>query len=203
MGVHVAVYVHGRADYREVFDECNQLLGAGQDVRFRDDPAFSADCGLIWNVEDQGLDAILNVSYGHGGSALRLEPDECGEECGRDCDVHSDTPACWLEVGFETAIDPEEPNAAGNLLAQLVAGLSRWLDDKGIGWSWLHTTTGEVHQGLEGLNTIGKGRLQAWAFPRPWTASSARASRGEPSWPARFTKSANERPDPPQPRPGH
>jgi len=174
MTLDTRIYVQGPVDYREVFVKCNQLIGAHEGINFTDEPIPGWENGerkrgpedgewFIWNAPNQGLCALMEVSYRKGG-ALRApgghsrycEPEADG------CDGRSCAPACWLEVSFDTAYGYSGPDGGcSDLHARLVAEFGRWLDGKGIRWSWRNEFTGEIHQGYEGLPDLGTGGLKA------------------------------------------
>lgn len=159
MTLDTRIYVHGPIDYREVFVKCGQLIGAHEGIKFTDEPVpewkdgkrkRGAEDGewFIWNAPDQGLCALLTVSYRKDG-ALRApgshsrycEPE--ADECDGGCAL-----PCWLEVSFNTAYGYSGPEGGcGALHARLVGEFGRWLDSKKVRWSWLNEFTGEVHDG--------------------------------------------------------
>ena len=174
MTLDTRIYVQDRADYREVFVKCNQLIGAHEGTIFTDEPVADWKDGeripgpedgewTIWNKPGQGLCALLDISY-RKGAALRQpgehakycdgEADDCFAPCGV---------ASWLEISFDTAYGykGEHGEGCGDLHARLVAELGHWLDGKGIRWSWQNEFTGEIHQGYEGLTELGEGGLKA------------------------------------------
>ena len=154
MTLNTRIYVHGPIDYREVFAKCDQLIGANGGTRFRDEP------GVISNEPDQGLCAWLDVHHGDGGPYLK-DPEPCDEYCEPGCDFPHD-PACWLVASFDTAYSYHGADGGcGDLHARIVAELGRWLDSKGITWSWRNEFTGDIHQGYDGLTDLGAGGLEA------------------------------------------
>jgi hypothetical protein len=172
MTLNTRVYIADRIDYREVFAKCDRLIGADEGVKFTDEP------GSIWNNPGQGLCALLDVTHGNG-SPLRAEPEPCDEYCEPDCDgIHQ--PACWLDVSFDTGYSYSGPEGGcGDLHARLVAELGRWLDGRGIRWSWQNEFTGEIHQGYEGLTELGAGGLAALGWFAASVAPAIRAMGGQ------------------------
>lgn len=174
MTLDTRVYMHGPVDYREVFVKCNQLIGAHEGIKVTDEN------GSIWNHPGQGLCALLDVYYGDGVPLVKPgdhdrycdgEADECFAPCG--------VPR-WVEVSLDTAYGYREDGlGCGDLHAKLVAELGRWLDGKGIRWSWQNEFTGEVHQGYEGLADLGEGGLRAldWFTAQAAPAIAAIAAR--------------------------
>lgn len=172
MTLDTRVYIADRIDYREVFVKCNQLIEAHEGIKFTDEPVSEWEDGerkrgpedgewLIWNEPGQGLCALLDVSYRKDGP-LRSPGDhsrycEPEDHCGGNC-----APSAWVEVSFDTAYGYSGPEGGcGDLHARLVAELGRWLDGKGIRWSWQNELTGEIHRGYEGLEELGMGGLKA------------------------------------------
>lgn len=170
MPLDTRIYVHGPVDYRQAFVKCNQLTGADEGVRFTDEPVppqpgrerKRREDGewTIWTARGRGLCALLDISYRKSGPlrmpgdhAQYCEPDEDG--CVGGC-----APPCWLEVSFCTSYGYSGPEGGcRDLHARLVAELGRWLDDKGIAWSW-RNEFGEVHQRYDGLAELGRGGLR-------------------------------------------
>jgi len=156
MTLDTRIYVHDPIDYREVFAKCDQLIGAHEGIKFTDEP------GCIANAPMQGLPGWLMLYHGNG-EPLREAGDHAqycdgeADECFTPCGV-----PCWLEVSLDTAYGYHGPEGrCGDLHARVVAELGRWLDGKGIRWSWRNEFTSEVHQGYEGLTELGAGGLAA------------------------------------------
>lgn len=174
MTLDTRVQVRGQIDYREVWLKCNQLIGAHEGIKFTDEPVPEWKDGerksgpedgewFIWNDLGQGLCALLDIHYrkdaplvapGQHGSYCDGEADGCSEPCGIPC---------WLEISFDTAYSyrGENDEGCGDLHARLVALLGRWLDSKGIRWSWTNEFTGDTHWGFEGLTELGGGGAKA------------------------------------------
>jgi hypothetical protein len=157
MTLDTRIYVLGEVDHREVFAKCNALIGAHENVKRSDDGA------ALMNEPDQGLPGWLMVYYGPDG-ALRPEPEGCDKWCDEDCDGDHQ-PACWLEVSLDTTYGyQDELGGCGDLHARFTAALGRWLNERGVPWAWMNEFTGEIHQGDEGLDELGKGALAAAAW---------------------------------------
>ncbi len=156
MTPNTEVYIHDPVDYRDVFIKCNQLLGAHEGT------AFTEDAGSISNKPAQGLPAWLFVYHGDNGPLV--EPGRHSEYCdgGLDgCPAPCAVP-CWIEVSFDTTYGYQGPDGGcGDLHARLTAELGRWLDGKGVSWSWRNEFTSEVHAGYAGLTELGAGGLAA------------------------------------------
>jgi len=173
MTLDTRIYVHGPVDHREAFVKFNQLLGAHEGIRFRDEQDTTYRDGewvtipdgpwTLMNEPDQGLPGWLMLHY-RPGAALRVPADvaACDEDCDPDCTGTYHRKACWLEISIDTAYSYSGPaGGCGDLHARLVAEFGKWLDGKGVRWSWMNEFTGEVHWGYEGLEELGAGGLKA------------------------------------------
>lgn len=162
MTLSTYIYLQDQVDYREVFVKCNQLIGADEGVR------FSEHDGWIGNRMDQGLCALMHVSYGAplvSQEQAAAHDEDCAEYEG-DCRKWHPR-ACWAEVNFDTAYSYSGPDGGcGDLHARLVAELGQWLDERGVHWAWRNEFTGEVHQGYDGLTELGTGGAEASAWFR-------------------------------------
>lgn len=158
MTLDTRIYVHDEVDYRILFIRCNQLLGAHEGVRVKDDPVR----GSIGNLPGQGLDAWLIVYYGKGGprtpeGAHKSYCEPVLDECPAPCGV-----PCWAEVSFDTGYGYKGPEGGcGDLHVRLIAQLGQWLDNRGLNWSWLNGFTGEVHHRYARLEELGSGTGKA------------------------------------------
>lgn len=178
MTLDTRIYVHDPVDYREVWLKCNQLIGADERTKFTDEPDPVWEKGerkggdkngewWIWNKPGQGLCALLDIRYRKNGPVLGdgqhhryCEPDE--ETAHKKCFPH------WLEVSFDTAYSfrSDTGEGCGDLHARLVAELGKWLDGKGLHWSWENEFTGQIHQGYEGLTELSSGGASAASWFR-------------------------------------
>jgi hypothetical protein len=162
MTLNTKVFILDRIDCREVFVKCNQLIGAHEGIEFKDEPMGDDGRRSIWNRPGRGLCALLDVDYRpdgplttEGDHHVYCEPDDEDSSHGW-CFAH------WLQVSFDTTYSYHGPEGGcGDLHARLVAELGRWLDSKGVRWSWENEFTGEVHQSYEGLDELGAGGLAA------------------------------------------
>lgn len=173
MTLDTRIFIQGEISYRDVFVKCNQLIGAHEGIKFTDEPVPHWENGerkrgpedgewFIWNEPGQGLCALLDIHYrkdaalyASGDHYRYCEPED--DNCEGGC-----VPPCWLEVSFDTSYGYSGPDGGcGDLHARLVAELGRWLDGKGVRWSWKNEFTGEIHGGYEGLEELGAGGLRA------------------------------------------
>jgi hypothetical protein len=151
------VYVKDRVDHRAMFTRCNQLIGADEGTKFREDD------DSIHNLPDQGLCAWLLIYHGHGEPHTTPEAAaRHDEDCEPDCDGDHYDRACWARVNFDTTYSYSGPDGGcGDLHARLVAELGAWLDERGIDWEWRNEFTGQVHQRYDGLTELGGGGAEA------------------------------------------
>lgn len=167
------VYIHDKVDAREVWEYCNELIGATPTVRFTEDESG------FHNGIGQGFSALLSVSRSDG------EPEAHDEWCDEDCSGKYHKLAHWVLVDFDTGYSYRGDNGegCGDLHALLVAKLGKWLDAKGLRWSWRNEFTGDVHQSYDGLSELGSGGREAssWFFNTvlPVIAAEAAANGGE------------------------
>ena len=158
MTLSTYVYVKDKVDHRALFTKCNQLIGADEGVKFRED-----DDSIV-NEPDQGLCAWLLIHYGTDAPYVTTAHAAAHDEyCEPGCDGggHYER-ACWAKVNFDTAYSYHGPDGGcGDLHARLVAELGKWMDDQGIDWEWRNEFTGEVHQRYDGLTELGDGGAEA------------------------------------------
>lgn len=204
MTLDTRVYVHDEINYKDVWTKCNQLIGATENTRFTDEQTKTWANGesfvepgnswWIWNTPGQGLCALMDISYRPGvplrTAEQQAEHDDgiCNlpgvswydEEAG-PCDGSRHSPACWLEISFDTAYGyrDEQGRGCGDLHASLVAELGKWLDERSIRWSWQNEFTGEIHTGPERLIELCSQGFEAAAWFRTSVlpAIEAHASR--------------------------
>jgi hypothetical protein len=142
------------------------------------------DASNPWTIANepmQNLPAWLFVHY-RPGAALRT-PEQATEHDDDICTVQGcdwwidgesvectgdgHRPACWLNVDFDTAYGYDHNGmGAGDLHALLVAELGKWLDARGVRWSWKNEYTGEVHDSPEKLIELVSGGFEASAWFR-------------------------------------
>ena len=198
MTLDTTVYVLDETDPHELFAKCRELIGATDRTRWYDeqdktyvDGSSFVEPGNPWSIGNhlgQGLPAILEMAY-RRGAPLRT-PEQSAEHdvsiCNLpgvawysaqegDCDGHHPySPACWAEVSFETSYtyDDAQGRTCGALHGDLVTGLGRWLDAKGVRWSWQNEYTGEVHTGYDRLVDLVRtsADTKEWFFTTvlPW-----------------------------------
>lgn len=153
MTLNTEVQVLTEVDPHEVFHKCRELLGATSVHPFEDKPDSWRGEGArtIANPPGIGLPAWLICHY-REDTPLRT-PEQAAthdEDCEDDCDGTgwSHSPAAWMEVTMDTGYGySDDEGGCGALHARLVARLGKWLDARGVEWSWTNEFTGETHAG--------------------------------------------------------
>lgn len=156
MTLSTDVWIHDEIDVPSVFHKCRELLGAGDDIKWKDSPGWGSDEDrrVLMNNPGQGLDAWLMVHFRPGKP---LTTQEVSEQHTEDCEHWDDEchwyhpTACWCSVDFDTTYGYEGPDGegCGALHAKLLARLGVWLDEQGVTWSWTNEFTGERWGGDE------------------------------------------------------
>ena len=185
MTLNTNVYIHDPVDIDALFLFGQSLVSDGRDVvEWADEEAWRAP-GMRsrYNRLGQGLCAIWDVSYRADGQPLR--PDAAAHDpdiCDDICDGKWHQTAHWVEVDFDTAYSysDEKGRNCGGLHAELVAQLGRWLDERGISWSWENEFTSEVHGGPDKYERLadvlgGSAEARSWFLTRALPAIVASA----------------------------
>ena len=190
MTLDTAIYVRGPVDHKALFLKCNQLIGATERTRSKDEQdtsyhegewiAAPGNAWTIMNEPGQGLPGWLMVHY-RPGAPLHTAEDAArhDEDCEPDCDGDHYIRACWLRVSLDTAYSYSDAyGGCGDLHARFVAALGAWLDERKVPWSWKNEFTGEVHQGTEGLDDLGSRGAEAAAWVRKTVLPAIAAGLG-------------------------
>lgn len=178
MTLSTHVYVLDEIDPRRVFVRCQQLLQKYDDGQHRPPEAqksseragWSGDYRLFANSMDQGLPALLDVSY-RPGAALTPEDPGCDEDCDEDCSRTYHARVCWLYIDFDTTYSYRDERGwgCGDLHAAMLGELGQWLDAQGVKWEWRNEFSGDVWGGDDRyvrLVDLGKGGAEAGAWFR-------------------------------------
>lgn len=151
MTLDTRMYVHDEVPVRELFTEFRRLLGATNVHPIEDRDVGDIYGAGIWHLGHPpgiGLSALVSIEY---RPSQPLRPDEraCHDWCEPGDGYHHHDPASWCSVSMDTAYGykDEHGRGCGDLHASYVAQLGRWLDARGVGWSWRNEFTGEVHGG--------------------------------------------------------
>ncbi|MEU6674849.1 hypothetical protein [Streptomyces sp. NPDC046925] len=206
MTLDTRVYALDQVDPHEVFRFCRTLLDATSRHAFDDtqDATYLNGQRLIepanpWTISNnpgQGLPAWLmlhyrpNVPLRTPEQAAEHDPDICNlpgvswyDATEGPCNgEHSWQRACWLEVSFDTAYgySDERGFGCGDLHAEYVSRLGRWLDERDVKWEWKNEFTGEIHTGYSELTELGRGGFEASAWFRTTVLPAIAAERGAP-----------------------
>jgi hypothetical protein len=149
MTIAVNVLITDPLPVEDVYEVASRLVtGEGRTA------LYDHSSGLIENIPGQGFDARLRVYYGTDGPLTDFEPDsefpDDEESAVRWPEPHA------IRVWWDTPLGHEGPNGetAGDLLTSYVEGLGTWLDDRDVRWLWVEENSGEVFEGLTGLDKL-------------------------------------------------
>lgn len=131
-------------------------------------------------VVGQGLDAWVMLHYSTVGAyrtheEAAVHDEDCNLPGNEDYDQdeplcegmegYAHRPACYIEVSMDTGYSYNEGGlGCADLHARIVADLGRWLESCGVTWKWKNEFTGEIHDGYDKLEELGKGGLEASAW---------------------------------------
>jgi hypothetical protein len=203
MTLDTRIFVLDKVDPHEVFRFCRELLGATERHTFTDNQdntysngEWAVRSGNPWTISNdpgQGLPAWLMLYY-RPDTPLRTpeqaaaHDEDCNlpensiyvEEWG-PCDGKHHRRACWLTVSFDTAYGYRDDRGygCGDLHAEYVSRLGKWLDELGVRWEWENEFTGEVHTGYSELIQLASGGFEASAWFRTSVMPVIVAERGE------------------------
>ncbi|MGW2666093.1 hypothetical protein ACWCW7_34500 [Nocardia tengchongensis] len=161
MTLHTRVAVHGEIDGREAFQIALEAIcvAAGEAGRIPTavvrDPYEHEDGSVSLGTQiGQGLPGIVDCDYRPGAE---LHPEPNAE------DGYLWTPACWVELGWDTAYGFTGRDGVGcsDLHARSIVIVHQALAQRGIEMSWYNEYTGEWHSGNEGLDTLAAAGLEA------------------------------------------
>ena len=161
MTLSTKIYIHQPIDIRPLFDWINRELLHVPEGNIEEDEELRETSSVAdWyvpghrrlsNLLGQGYNALLWIDYRR--DAELLHDGKCDEDCAEiECENGRQHPSHYVWVRFDTGYSyQDEHGGVANLHARYVAQVGRWLDERGIAWSWCNEFTGEVHQGTEGL----------------------------------------------------
>lgn len=186
MTLSTHVFIQAQTDPLAVFAKCNELLAAGDGIRFEDEQSKYRPEGVRTrrNLAGQGLNALLYMHYGTD-APIRADGDSCSEDCEPDEDYHHHDPMHWIDVDFDTGYSYTGPEGGcGALHARLVFELGTWLDDQGIPWCWENEFDGAIYGGEDRYRKltelVGSGQAAArWLKSVVIPGVEAMAARGE------------------------
>ncbi|AXK88563.1 hypothetical protein SAMN05421776_12138 [Nocardia farcinica] len=117
----------------------------------------------IGTVIGQGLPGIVECDFRTGG------PLYAEDYYGNDEDTEPDdtrwlcTPACWLEIGWDTGYGYRSPEGLGcsALHARAITFMHKALSEMGIEMRWYNEFDARWHPGIENLDTLSAAGLEA------------------------------------------
>lgn len=180
MTLDTRIFILDPVDPQEVFDFCNGLLGA-KNPRFKEGPSdWDTDKEVIHldNEPGQGFPAWLMTKYRAEGTPLYSEdmtkrdsdPEYYDEEDEDGKDLYR--PACFMELSFDTAYGyQDEFGGCTTLHARYIVDLYNFLLEKGVRIKWQDEFTGDIHDGIHGIEDFlgGGDEAQEW-FKKVLTA---------------------------------
>lgn len=173
MTLDTRIFILDKVDPHEVFNFCNDLLGA-KNPRFKEGPSdWDTDKEVIHldNEPGQGFPAWLMTKYRAEGkplyekdvTMLDMDPDYYAE-------IESDgsrifKPACFMEISFDTAYSyQDEFGGCSTLHARYIVDLYNFLLEKGVRIKWQDEFSGAIHEGVDGIEEFlgGGDEAQEW-----------------------------------------
>ena len=173
MTLDTRIFILDPVDPKEVFDFCNGLLGA-KNPRFKEGPSDWDDDKEVIHLDNepgQGFPAWLMTKYRAEGKPLRdkdmtrhdLDPDEYAEDDEYGKEVYK--PACFMEISFDTAYGyQDEYGGCSTLHARYIVDLHAFLLAKGVRIKWQDEFSGDIHNGIHGIEEFlgGGDKAMAW-----------------------------------------
>lgn len=158
MTLSTDIYILDPVDPMEVFNFVNKYLlkVTNPEVDHKPDTKWDRETREwvddpeimdLSNRVGQGFDAWLLTKYRKGGP-LYAE------------DVHDDdyfvAPACYMKLDFDTAYGyRSEFGGCAQLHSRYIVALHDWLATKNVRIKWRNEFTGEIFDGLDGLDSFG------------------------------------------------
>ncbi|WP_405490381.1 hypothetical protein [Nocardia sp. NBC_00511] len=163
MTLHTRVAIHGEIDGQEAFQLALEAIcvAAGEADRIptavlRDPCQNENGSTSLGTCIGQGLPGIVDCDF-RSGAALHPTDERLEDSDGVW------TPACWVELGWDTAYGYTGPNGAScsDLHARAIVIVHRALAARGIGMSWFNEYTCEWHSGIDDLAGLSAAGLEA------------------------------------------
>lgn len=154
MTLSTDIYIIDEVDPHKVFDFCNKvLLGTNTPITTEGPSKWDNDQEVIHlnNEPGQGLDAWLMAKYRKGGLPLYTED---------EYDSYEDeswmvSPACYMKLDFDTAYGyQDEYGGCENLHGRYIVALYNWLLEQNVRMKWKNEFTGEIYDGMDGLESF-------------------------------------------------
>lgn len=200
MTLSTNLYVLGPVDVPELFRFAQGLLtkyddrrGPGRPLRqiSNDEESWlGGGVRYLHNEIGQGLPAILGIHYRLDGPlATEGQTLTCTDDCDPEDEVlepgekryHHHLTACYADIDLDTTYGYRDSRgwSCGDLHAAMLGDIGRWLDERGIAWSWRNEYTGEVISGAERYNRLvelGRGGREAAEWFRTMALPAIMAS---------------------------
>lgn len=168
MTLNTSIYILDEVDPMEVYNFVNKhLLKVTNPITLhRPYKDWSKDKGYtehpdimdLDNEVGQGFDAWYMSKYRKSGEPLYPEDHYEDWSVGEDDeeDLHLTNPACFMELSFDTAYGyVSKVGGCSQLHTTYIIALHDWLEAKGVRIKWQNEFTGEIHDGLDGLEEFG------------------------------------------------
>ena len=116
----------------------------------------------------QGFCSMYDVDYHADGGVIQdgtiTHESWCDDPC--DDEHARDAFPAYVRIEFDTTYGYRDSRGwgCGDLHAALVGAIGRWCDERGLRWCWENEFTGEIHQGADGLDELGRGGADAQAW---------------------------------------
>ena len=102
-------------------------------------------------------------SGGLRGDGIVVHDEDCEDPC--EYGHLRDAFPYYASINLDTSYGYSgKGESCGTLHAKIVGSIGSWLDSEGIRWCWENEFTGEIHQGHDGLDGLGKGAAEASAW---------------------------------------
>lgn len=174
MTLDTRMRIHEQCDARELFDFCRLLLGPSDGGKAPLDSNFTDEPNRLCNRLGQGYSAILEVEFDLA-TAPKSEWEKCYCEEDQEDAIEPDPdykcsqcrkPDAYLEISWDTAYGYKGPNGeqCGDLHAAYIVSVAKWCDERGLTYSWHNEFNGDWCPGLENLNSLSKGGVEATAW---------------------------------------
>jgi hypothetical protein len=162
MPLNTEIYILDEIDPHKVFNFCNDLMDAGKPIfteaydEWQSNPIISLD-----NTPGQGLPAWLMSNYRKRGPLYPMAQYEEDDDGNR----RLVTPACFMEISFDTAYGYRDSyGGSTELHGRYIVALHDWLKKRGVEMCWKNEFNGTIYRGKEGLEGFfhGGDRANDW-----------------------------------------
>lgn len=180
MTLNTTIYILDPVNPHDVFNFGNFLLGNGENV-YRPGGSLGnvrysevknsewSEPGVvnIYNNIGQGFPAILDCSYREDAPLWEEDTYDVEDlsEYGGGISSYLISPACYMSLSFDTGYGyRDDLGGASNLHARYLVDLYKWLQKKNVRIRWQNEFTGEIHDGIDGLDKffVGGDKAESW-----------------------------------------